>query len=143
MRPQNMEPTESNPRTIPRLRLPQSAYSLEQAFKGAPQSDKINCLGLANDPERSRRYKLIGDFIDRNDGRNPKVPDIDEMVPLPLAPLPAWDGAFEWDKEQAAAKLPGKPSDELINRLAKEKHVDPATGLPLPGFTLNGCLPAH
>ena len=68
MRPQNMEPTESNPRTIPRLRLPQSAYSLEQAFKGAPQSDKINCLGLANDPERSRRYKLIGDFIDRNDG---------------------------------------------------------------------------
>ncbi|TAM54143.1 MAG: sel1 repeat family protein [Paraburkholderia sp.] len=113
----------------------QSAYSLEQAFRGPPPSDKINYLGLANDPERSRRYRLIGDFIDRNDGRNPKVPDIEKIVPLPPATLPAWDGTFQWEKEQAAAKPPEKPSDELVNRLAKEKHLDPATGLPLPGST--------
>ncbi|HVW53317.1 MAG TPA: sel1 repeat family protein [Trinickia sp.] len=111
----------------------QSAYSLEQAFKGPPPSDKINYLGLANDPERSRRYELIGEFIDRNDGRNPKVPDIEKIVPLPPAQLPAWDGTFQWETVQAAAKPPEKPSDELVNRLAKEKHLDPATGLPLPG----------
>ena len=110
----------------------QSAYALEQGFKGAPESDRINYLGLANDPERSRRYRLIGDFIDRNDGRNPKVPDINKIAPLPPAPLPAWDGTFQWEKDQAAAKPPEKPSDELVNRLAKDKHLDPATGLPLP-----------
>ncbi len=111
----------------------QSAYSLEQAFKGPPPSDKINYLGLANDPERSRRYELIGEFTDRNDGRNPTVPDIEKIVPLPPAQLPAWDGTFQWEKEQASAKPPEKPSDELVDRLAKDKHLDPATGLPLPG----------
>jgi TPR repeat protein len=109
----------------------QSAYALEQGFKGPPESDRINYLGLANDPERSRRYELIGDFIDRNEGRNPKVPDIEKIVPLPPALLPAWDGSFQWEKEQAAAKPPEKPSDDLVNRLAKDKHLDPATGLPL------------
>jgi uncharacterized protein len=109
-----------------------SAYALEQGFKGPPQSDRINYLGLPNDPERTRRYRLIGEFIDRNEGRNPKVPDIDKIAPLPPAPLPAWDGTFQWKKEQAAAKLPEKPSEELINRLAKDKNLDPATGLPLP-----------
>lgn len=109
----------------------QSAYRLEQAFKGPTPSDRINYLGLANDPERSQRYRLIGDFIDRHEGRNPKVPDIDKIVPLPPAPLPAWDGTFQWEKEQAAAKPPEKPSDELVNRMAKEKNLDPATGLPL------------
>jgi hypothetical protein len=110
----------------------QSAYALEQGFKGPPQSDRINYLGLANDQERSRRYRLIGEFIDRNEGRNPKVPDINKIVPLPPAPLPAWDGSFQWEKDQAAAKPPEKPSEELVNRLAKDKHLDPATGLPLP-----------
>ncbi|PMS21394.1 hypothetical protein C0Z19_18355 [Trinickia soli] len=109
----------------------QAAYSLEYAFKGPPPSDKLNYLGLANDPERSRRYHLIGDFIDRHDGKNPKVPDIDKIVPLPPAPLPAWDGTFQWEKEQAAAKPPEKPSDDLVNRMAKDKNLDPATGLPL------------
>jgi hypothetical protein len=81
--------------------------------------------------ERSKRYAEIRKFIDRNDGRNPKVPDIDKIVPLPPAPLPSWDGTFQWEKEQAAAKPPEKPSDELIDRMAKEKNLDPATGLPL------------
>jgi uncharacterized protein len=46
--------------------------------------------------------------------------------------LPAWDGTFQWEKDQAAAKPPEKPSEELTDRLAKDKHLDPATGLPLP-----------
>jgi len=111
----------------------QSASFLENGFKGPPASKKLYYLGLEGDPERSRRYELIGEFIDRNDGRNPKLPDIDNIVPLPPAKLPPWDGTFQWQKEQDAATSPEKPSDEFINEMAKAKHLDPATGLPLPG----------
>lgn len=111
----------------------QSAYSLEVAFRAPINSKDVGELGLQSDAERARRYKAIREFIDRNDGRNPKVPDIEKIVPLPPAQLPAWDGTFQWEKEQASAKPPEKPSDELVDRLAKDKHLDPATGLPLPG----------
>jgi hypothetical protein len=109
----------------------QSAYRLEVAFRDPYNPSDADQLGLHPDAERSRRYAAIRKFISRNDGRSPKVPDIDKIVPLPPAPLPAWDGAFQWEKEQAAAKPPEKPSDELIDRMAKEKNLDPATGLPL------------
>ncbi len=108
-----------------------AALFLEHGFAGPSPSDQLNYIALPHDPERSRRYKLIGDFIDRNDGRNPKVPDIDKIVPLPPAKLPPWDGTFQWEKDQAAAVPPQKPSDELIERLSQAKHLDPATGLPL------------
>ncbi len=108
-----------------------SALSLEDGFKAPPPSDRLNYLALPSDPERSRRYKLIGKFIDANDGLNPKVPDIDKIVPLPPAKLPPWDGTFQWQKEQDAAVPPQKPSDELIERLSRAKNLDPATGLPL------------
>jgi uncharacterized protein len=62
------------------------------------------------------------------------VPDIDQIVPLPPAKLPAWDGTFQWQKDQDAAVPPPKPSDELIARLSKDKHLDPATGLPLSAW---------
>jgi hypothetical protein len=110
-----------------------SALALEEGFKGPLSTDRLNYLALQADPERSRRYRLIGKFLDANEGRNPKVPDIDKIVPLPPAKLPAWDGTFQWEKEQAAAVPPEKPSEELIDRLAKAKHLDPATGLPLRG----------
>lgn len=108
-----------------------AASFLEDAFNGPSPSDQLNYIALEKDPERSRRYKLIGAFIDKNDGRNPKVPDIDKIVPLPPAALPAWDGTFQWEREQAATRSPQKPSDELIKRLSQQKHLDPATGLPL------------
>jgi hypothetical protein len=107
-----------------------SALALEEGFGAPPEIDRLNYLALAADPERSRRYKLIGKFIDRNDGRNPKVPDIDKIVPLPPAKLPPWDGTFQWQKEQDAAVPPPKPSEALIDKLAKAKDLDPATGLP-------------
>jgi uncharacterized protein len=108
-----------------------AASFLEDAFNDPSPSDQLNYLALPHDPERSRRYKLIGKFIDDNDGRNPKVPDIDKIVPLPPAKLPPWDGTFQWEKDQAAAVPPQKPSEELIERMSKDKHLDPATGLPL------------
>lgn len=106
-----------------------SASYLEDAFK-APRSGNMNYLALPNDPERSRRYQLIIKFLDHNERNSPKVPDIDQIVPLPPAPLPEWDGTFQWEKEQA--HVPPQPSQELIERLAKAKNLDPATGLPMP-----------
>jgi uncharacterized protein len=108
----------------------QSASFLEGGFDTQPD-DALYYMGLDRDPERSRRYKLIGKFIDDNDGLNPRVPDIDKIVPLPPAKLPEWDGTFQWQKEQDAAEPPQKPDDKLVERLAKEKNLDPATGLPL------------
>jgi len=52
-------------------------------------------------------------------------------VPLPPAQLPAWDGTFQWQKEQDAAQPPQKPAESLVAKLAREKNLDPATGLPL------------
>ncbi|AIF46971.1 SEL1-like repeat protein [Dyella japonica] len=108
-----------------------SAAILEEAFE-APSPGSLGHLDLQSDPDRSRRYREIRLFFRRNDGRNPKVPDIDQIVPLPPAPLPEWDGTFQWEKEQAAATPPPQPSEELIQRLAKAKNLDPATGLPIP-----------
>ncbi|RAR51919.1 hypothetical protein C7401_13582 [Paraburkholderia unamae] len=109
----------------------QAAWALENGFAVTPENRVLYYVDVPNDPERSRRYKLIGKFLDANDGLNPKVPDIDQIVPLPPAKLPEWDGTFQWQKEQDAAKPPRKPDDGLVVRMAKEKNLDPATGLPL------------
>jgi hypothetical protein len=108
----------------------QSASFLGNGFKAPPPGD-LYYLALPSDRERARRYRAILEFVRDNDGRNPKVPDIDQIVPLPPATLPLWDGTFQWQKEQDAAVPPQKPSDELIERLSKDKNLDPVTGLPL------------
>ncbi len=108
-----------------------AASFLEDGFKGPPPDDRLNYLAVANDPERSRRYKLIGKFLDDNEGLNPKVPDVNQIVPLPPAKLPPWDGTFQWQKDQDAAKPPPMPAEALVAKLAREKNLDPATGLPL------------
>nr|WKF59307.1 hypothetical protein HUO10_003816 [Paraburkholderia busanensis] len=108
-----------------------SAMALGDGFEGPPSSDRLKYLALPNDPERSRRYEAIQRFIRSNEGDNPKVPDIDRIVPLPPAKLPVWDGTFQWQKQRDAVAPPAKPSDQLIERMAKAKNLDPATGLPL------------
>ena len=109
-----------------------SALKLEDSFKGVLPSDRLDYLALPQDLERSRRYQLIGELIDRNASKNPKIPDIDQIVPLPPAKLPDWDGTFQWKKEQDAAVPPAKPDEKLVTRLAAEKYRDPATGLLIP-----------
>src|SRR5450830_154436 len=110
----------------------ESALKLEDSFKGVLPSDTLDYLALPEDLERSRRYKLIGQLIDRNESKNPKIPDIDKIVPLPPAKLPHWDGTFQWQKEQDAAVPPTKPDEKLVTRLANDKRLDPATGLLIP-----------
>jgi uncharacterized protein len=115
-----------------------AAFSLKDGFVASPD-DKLEFLELSKDPERSRRYEMIEKFLDDNEYSDPKVPDIDKIVPLPPAKLPAWDGTFEWQKQHE--QVVPQPSDELIEKLAKEKHLDPATGLPLSDEQKSAAMP--
>ena len=113
-----------------------SAYSLANAFKGPPASNELNYLALQQDDERVVRYNKISDFLTRHEHLGAKMPDLDDIVPLPPATLPEWDGTFQWKRERDSA-VPNIPSAELIEKLSAEKGLDPATGLPLPKPTGN------
>jgi len=107
-----------------------SGHFLSEAFNN-PATDSLYYLALTPDPERVRRYKEIDKFLTRWEYQNPKLPDIDQIVPLPPAKLPHWDGTFQWKRKKDAAGIPPQPSDALIQRLSRAKNRDPATGLPL------------
>ncbi|MGF6870446.1 tetratricopeptide (TPR) repeat protein, partial [Paraburkholderia sp. GAS205] len=96
----------------------QSSSFLQNGFDTNP-SDEIYYVGQSKDSERSRRYGLIWRFLSDHDGLNPKVPDIDQIVLLPPAKLPEWDGTFQWQKEQDAAQPPQKPAESLVTKLAR------------------------
>ena len=113
-----------------------SAYSLANAFKGPPASDELYYLAVQQDDERADRYNRITDFLTRHEHLGAKIPDLDDIVPLPPATLPEWDGTFQWKRELDSA-VPIIPSAELIEKLSAEKGLDPATGLPLPKPTGN------
>ncbi|MDN0084093.1 sel1 repeat family protein [Crenobacter sp. SG2305] len=108
----------------------ETALRVQNSFDAEKGKLDLNYLNVQPDPERVKRYKAIGAFLDRYDGRNPKLPDIDKIVPLPPAKLPPWDGTFEWEKEWKANAAPPKPDDKLVLKLARAKNLDPATGLP-------------
>lgn len=109
-----------------------SASFLESGFESSDPSDQLNYLGQHKDEERARRYEAIGKILGDYSYVNPKVPEIDEIVPLPPAPLPAWDGKLKWLEEHKANVPPEKPSEALIAQLARAKQLNPATGKPLP-----------
>ena len=105
-----------------------SASRLEEAFSGKQKDGDMDFLNLSEDSERSRRYKIIGDYLYEKDYLQPKVPDLDDIVPLPPAPLPEWDGkiAFQrWYEGEA----PPKPDEALVRRLAWQAGLNGDTGL--------------
>ena len=110
-----------------------SALILEDSFK-VSNSESDDYLGVEKDLDRSHRYELIGAFLRRYEHLGAKVPDIDQIVPLPPAELPEWDETFEWKRKRDAAVPPSAPSEELIARMCEEKDLDPATGWPLSGL---------
>ncbi|GLU41621.1 hypothetical protein Pssp01_57140 [Pseudomonas sp. NBRC 100443] len=110
-----------------------SARRIAKAFEGPSAEEELYYLGLPKDDERAHRYHAIEKFLGRYEYESPKIPDIDQIVPLPPAKLPDWDGTFQWLKEREAVGDPEKPSEELLERLAREKQLDPKTGLPLSG----------
>lgn len=108
-----------------------SAVDLQQGFLGPDKTDTFNYLGLEKDIERANRYKQIADILGRYSYQHPTVSELDEIVPLPPAKLPPWDGKIKWLKDYEANTAPPKPSEELIEKLAKAKGLDPKTGRPL------------
>ncbi|WP_293937990.1 sel1 repeat family protein [Iodobacter sp.] len=105
-----------------------AAFALENGFLAPPPTDELNYLALEKDEERSRRYKAIGKVLGRYSYLKPTVEEIDDIVPLPPAKLPPWDGSLKWLKAHEANIAPAKPSEELIAKLAKGKGLDPETG---------------
>ncbi|MBN6087079.1 SEL1-like repeat protein, partial [Aggregatibacter actinomycetemcomitans] len=107
----------------------QSAGWLVTAFSDK-NSNNTEFSELPTDVERARRYKIIEDYLYEKDYLQPKVPDLDEIVPLPPAPLPDWDGkiAFQrWFEGEA----PPKPSEALMFKLANQAGVRVDNGLDL------------
>ncbi|WP_256578901.1 DUF6396 domain-containing protein [Pseudomonas sp. VI4.1] len=107
-----------------------SSGRLSKSFQGVPSSDELYYLALEEDKERVDRYNKITYFLVRHEHLGAKIPDLDNIVPLPPAVLPEWDGTFQWKRERDSA-VPVIPSPELIEKLSAEKGLDPATGLPL------------
>ena len=110
-----------------------SASFLSEGFRGPEPDDRLYYLGQQEDLERADRYKKIWKILSGYSYANPKVPEINEILPLPPAPLPAWDGKLQWLEKRLANVPPEKPSEALIHQLAKAKVLEPATGRPMPG----------
>ncbi|WP_236173457.1 SEL1-like repeat protein [Pseudomonas pseudonitroreducens] len=110
-----------------------AASMLSSAFRNPAPSDELQYFGQQEDIERADRYKKIWRVLANYSYANPTVPEINEIVPLPPAKLPPWDGKLKWLEEREANIPPQKPSEALIEQLAKAKGLDPATGKPLPG----------
>ena len=107
-----------------------SASVLSEVFNNKRENKYLDDLNLKEDSERARRYKIIGDYLYEKDYLQPKVPDLDEIVPLPPAKLPKWDGkiAFQrWYEGEA----PPKPSEALMQKLANQAGLRVDNGLDL------------
>jgi hypothetical protein len=109
-----------------------SARFLANGFNGPEPTDRLYYLAQQADPERARRYKVISKILSNYSYASPVVPEINDIVPLPPAPLPEWDGKLKWLEAREANVPPQKPSEALIAELAKAKQLNPATGRPLP-----------
>ncbi|MBB4822775.1 TPR repeat protein, partial [Pseudomonas alcaligenes] len=109
-----------------------SAGRLWKAFEAPPPTKTVHYLAQEKDLERAERYQTIWRILARYSYASPKVPEINEILPLPPAKLPPWDGKLQWLEERKANIPPPKPSEALISQLARDKHLDPATGRPTP-----------
>ncbi|MCH5522295.1 SEL1-like repeat protein [Pseudomonas syringae] len=110
-----------------------AASFLGKGFRGPKPDDRLYYLDQKEDLERAERYKQIWSLLADWSYANPSVPEINEIVPLPPAKLPVWDGKLKWVEEREANIPPPKPSEALIEQLAKAMILDPKTGRPLPG----------
>ena len=107
-----------------------SAFILSNAFKVGKEKGNNNFLDVEADKERARRYDIINTYLSDYEFMSPTVPDLDDIVPLPPAPLPEWDGKIAFQR-WVEGNEPPKPSDELIKKLADKAGLDVKTGLPL------------
>ena len=73
------------------------AFTLAKIFSTDDPNNRLDYLGQKIDLERVKRYSMIENELSKNP--RAKFPDIDKIVPLPPAPLPEWDGTFEYKKQ--------------------------------------------
>ena len=106
-----------------------SAFILSNAFKAGKEKGNNDFLDVETDEERARRYGIIDSYLSTYDFMSPTVPDLDDIVPLPPAPLPEWDGKIAFQR-WVEGDEPPKPSDELIKKLADKAGLNVKTGLP-------------
>jgi TPR repeat protein len=100
------------------------------SFKPTPPSENYY-LGLSRDRARVKRYKKIQSFLlDYFSTAEVTFPDLDNIVPLPPAQLPKWNGRFQWTS--TANIEPPLPDERRIVDMAKARNLDPATGKPMP-----------
>ncbi|WP_448675945.1 DUF6396 domain-containing protein [Pseudomonas sp. LY-1] len=109
-----------------------SASFLSKGFLGPKSDDRLYYLGQQEDLERAERYEKIWRILANYSYAAPKVPEINDILPLPPAKLPTWDGKLQWLEARLANVQPKKPSEALIQQLAKAKLLEPATGRPTP-----------
>ncbi|RIX46296.1 MAG: sel1 repeat family protein [Rhodocyclales bacterium GT-UBC] len=107
-----------------------SAFALQKGFNGPKPDDRIDYLGQQKDEERVRRYKAIWSQLADYDYLHPKVPEIDQIVPLPPAKLPPWNGKLKWVEQRKLNFEPPLPSKERIAEMADAKGLNPMTGRP-------------
>ena len=109
-----------------------SASFLSKGFRGGPADDQLYYLEQKEDIQRTERYEKIWRTLANYSYADPQVPEINEILPLPPAKLPAWDGKLQWLEARLANIPPEKPSEALIRQLAKAKLLEPATGRATP-----------
>ena len=109
-----------------------AASFLEYGFRAPEPDDQLHYLDQQQDFERVERYKQIGKVLGNYSYANPTVPEINDILPLPPAELPEWDGKLQWLEARLANVPPQKPSEALIRELAEAKGLEPATGKPTP-----------
>jgi len=83
-----------------------SASFMSKGFLGPKPDDRLYYLAQQEDLERAERYKTIWRVLARYSYANPTVPEINEILPLPPAKLPAWDGKLQWLEARLANVSP-------------------------------------
>ncbi|UTG75439.1 hypothetical protein KCG53_09940 [Neisseria subflava] len=75
-----------------------SALILSHAFKAGKDKGSNDFLDVEADEERARRYDIINTYLSDYEFMSPTVSDLDDIVPLPPAPLPEWDGKIAFQR---------------------------------------------
>ena len=107
-----------------------AASSLVDAFSAKDHADPTWGLAQAADGEREQRYSVIMRFLSDYSYLHPSIPELDQIVPLPPAKLPPWNGKFQWKEEYESEKGPPLPKEDRIAEMARGKGLDPKTGRP-------------
>ncbi|WP_119142636.1 DUF6396 domain-containing protein [Pseudomonas reidholzensis] len=110
-----------------------AAGYLDDGFRGPEPENSLHFLAQQMDLERAERYNKIWHILASYSYADPKVPEINDIVPLPPAKLPPWDGKLQWLEARLANVPPERPSEVLIHKMAQAKVLDPVTGKPMPG----------